>query len=86
MENTREEVYNAIDVERDYQDDITEEDSVPAKSVGDFLTLIRAYSQRADVAYTDNVGDHAPKDVIRKIAAICVECLEENGIIHRGQV
>jgi len=89
MKSTRKEVYNAIDGERDYQDDLAgvkkweEEDRVPAKSVGDFLVLLNTYVQRANVAYTDNVGDHEPRKVIRKIAGIAVHCLEQNGVIER---
>ena len=86
---TRDEVYIAIDGERDYQDDLAgvkkwdEEDRVPAKSVGDFLLLLNVYIQRASVDYADNVGDHQPRKVIRKIAAIAVHCLEQNGVIER---
>ena len=87
--STREDVYASIDKERDYQEKLgeiknwEEVERVPAKSVGDFLTLIRSYSIKADLAYSDNVGDYAARDVVRKIAAICVQCLEENGVVDR---
>ena len=89
MKSTRKEVYKAIDGERDYQDNLSAikgwlpEDSKPAMSVGDFLTLIRTYSHKADVVYSENKGDHEPRKVIRKIAGICVQCLEQNGVIER---
>ena len=87
--NTREEVNTSINKVREYQDKLSEiknwdeVERVPAKSTGDFLTLIRAYSVKADLAYSDNVGDEAARDVIRKIGAICVQCLEENGVVDR---
>jgi hypothetical protein len=62
------------------------EDRVPAKSVGDFLILLDVYINRAKVGYSDNEGDHIPRDIVRKIAGIAVHCLEQNGVIERGDV
>lgn len=84
MKAQRSEVYAAIDGERDYQDrhEICRENR-DSKSVGDYLTLIRVYSAKADVAYYDNIGDSAALDVLRKIAAIAVLCMEDHGAPRR---
>jgi hypothetical protein len=79
------EVYQLIDGERAYQNNLsavrnwTEEERNPAQSVGDFITLLNVYVQRAQVAYADNPGNTAALNVIRKIAAIAVMCMEEHG-------
>lgn len=76
----RAEVYAAIDTERDYQDKLPlcRGDGSP-KSVGEYLTLLRAYSAKADSAWTDNPGDEKALHVIRKIAGIAVYCMEIHG-------
>jgi hypothetical protein len=77
---TRYEVYRAIDGERDYQDWLGSDrsDGMP-RSVGDYLTLLRAYLAKADAAWTDNPGDRPALHVIRKIAGIAVHCMEDHG-------
>ena len=56
--------YNAIDTERDYQNAMSvgpdgRTDGLQ-KSVGDYLTLIRVYSARADEAYSGTRGTSRP--------------------------
>lgn len=78
----RTEVYKLIDGEREYQQklaevrDWSESDRNHAQSVGDFITLLDVYVQRAQAAYADNPGNTAALDVIRKIAGIAVYCME----------
>ena len=78
-------VYQLIDGERDYQNNLTAvrnwtaEERNPAQSVGDFITLLDVYVQRAQTAYADQPGNTAALDVIRKIAGIAVMCMEEHG-------
>jgi hypothetical protein len=79
--------YNAIDTERDYQDAMKvgpdgRTDGFP-KSVGDYLTLIRVYSARADEAYSGAPGDEPALHMIRKVAGIAVQCLEVHGAPRR---
>lgn len=92
MKATREEVYRAIDGERNYQDLLRQPGAKfgtndPADSgpycVGEHLTMLRVYINRADQAWTDNSGVEASLDVIRKIAAIAVHCMEDNGVVFR---
>ena len=49
------------------------------KSVGDYLTLIRTYSSKADAAYSGHSDDIPVLREIRKIAAICMQCVEVHG-------
>ena len=80
---TRQEVYEVIDGERLYQDNLSlgpdGRTDWREKSVGDYLTLIREYSRRADESYAGNPGDTPALHMVRKIAGICVQCLEVHG-------
>lgn len=83
---TRQEVYDLIDGERAYQQSFwTPEKIGREQTVGDYLTLIRRYSALADAAYADKEGDQPALDVMRKIAAIAVHCMEDHGAPARGE-
>lgn len=91
MKNQRCRVYDAINGERDYQDNVVGKGpdgrtDGRQKAVGDYLTLIRTYSTRADAAYADTAGDEAALHVIRKIAGICVQAMEVHGAPTRETV
>lgn len=81
----RELVYNAIDVERDYQDNLGPErtDNRP-HSVYAYLVMFDSYLRKAIDGWTNNAGDKVALDNIRKLAAICVRCLEDHGAPHRA--
>ena len=81
----RAEVYDAIDGERDYQN---KQWSGPdhQHEVGAYITLLAAYVQKAQTAWTDKSGDYDALHVIRKIAGIAVHCMEEHGAPKRGEV
>lgn len=76
----RQQVYLAIDGEREYQDSLprTRTDG-SAKGVGDYLTLISRYHRKAEDDWSDTAGNDAALHQIRKIAAIAVHCLEDHG-------
>ncbi len=75
----RNDVYKLIDGERDYQETVVKDKGlIHDKTVGEFLTLIRTYSTRADDLWTGLPGDITALDQIRKIAAICVSCMEQH--------
>jgi len=87
---TRQEVYEAIDTERDYQDriianDPTRHDAVvdADHSVGAYLTMLDTYLRRAQDAWTDHAGHAKALEVVRKIAGIAVHCLEDHGAPKR---
>jgi hypothetical protein len=80
----RQEVYNSIDTERDYQQ------SLPATrtdgrnhTVGDYVTMLQHYQSELVKAWTLNPGDQAALNVVRKIAGIAVRCMEDHGAPRR---
>lgn len=80
----RDSVYDAINSERDFQETFIAEKGLKSeKTVGEYLTLIRTYCSRADIAWTFKSGDDSALNEIRKIAAICVACMERHGVKSR---
>ena len=83
---TRDEVYNAIDGERNYQDALGPKRTDDSdKSVGDYLIMMDTYFRKAKDGWTDHPGTGHSLAQIRKIAAICVRCMEEHGAVTREQ-
>jgi hypothetical protein len=86
---TRAEVYQAIDGERAYQKkwenpDLT--DSGGRHSNVEFLVYIRDYVEEALHAATRKPDPAAVADCtngLRKIAALAVAAMEQNGVLHR---
>ncbi len=78
----RKEVYVAIDTEREYQDNLP-----PSRSAGrnltqaEFFPLIDIYLARAKSAWVGAPGAYVEdaQSNIRKIAALCVRCMEQYG-------
>lgn len=89
---TRKEVYAAIDSERRYQDHLKKDrTSNPTDgtrsidhTVGDFVTMMQQYQNNLVAAWTNNPGDQKAMEVMRKIAGIAVNCMEQHGVSHRG--
>lgn len=86
---TRKEVYEAIDSERDYQQQRWGGDHY--RTVGEYLIYMQDYLDEAKRQATRepdnpvgwrNVSDNT-KDTIRKIAALAVACMEHNGAPKR---
>ena len=78
----RDVVYELINGERYYQDSLgpdRKEPTIRPHDVGSYLTMMRAYMTKADTAWVANPGDTAALDVVRKIAGICVHCMEDHG-------
>ena len=86
----RQEVYSAIDEERDYQDDkwnYGTTDSGGKHSVAEFLVYIRDYTEEA--LHTLSRKSEPECNVfagnsVRKIAGLAVACMEQNGVYHRN--
>ena len=77
---TREQVFELINGERDYQNKLGPERTDGSdKTVGDYLTMLRCYLRKAEDAWTDNAGCEPALDQIRKVAAIAVRCMEDHG-------
>jgi hypothetical protein len=89
MNATREDVYAAIDGERDYQEgwrDPSLTDSGGEHSIQEFLTYIQSYANEAvevGCRKPDPVSIPFGKHALRKIAALAVSALEQHGVLLR---
>ena len=79
---SRNQVFQVIDKERSYQNNLNPH----CMAVGDELVLLRAYLRKAENCYTERFGDDHERpamDVMRKLAGICVRCMENHGAVPR---
>jgi len=89
MKATREQVYIAIDSEREFQDFHWQNpdgsgDPNPL-TVGENLLLIEEYIERARSEWSkESRPEVRTLNMIRKIAGIAVRCMEEHGAPHRN--
>lgn len=89
----RNKVYKVIDGERDYQDKIWDgtassknpsfEKGALDRTVDEFALYIKGYSD--DLVQIASHSDDVDKklDVIRKVAGLCVACMEKHGAVKR---
>lgn len=71
-------VYSLIDGEREYQDRLNPKQVYP----GCDIALLHQYLGKATDVFANTFGDpneQPTMDVLRKIAAICVRAMEQNG-------
>ena len=89
MTATREEVYEAIDGERDYQDGRWNEStttSAGVHSVTEFVLYMEHYlteTRRLLSTQGSPKSDQDGLDFIRKVTALGVACMEQNGVVKR---
>ena len=76
---TREDVYAAIDGERDYQDRKWGPLSERHHEVGAWLAVLQVELTEAFVAWCKAPGDKAALEEVRQVAAVAVACLEQHG-------
>ncbi len=50
---------------------------------GDYLTMLTTYLRKAQDAWTLNAGDEKALHEVRKIAAIAIRCMSDNGVTSR---
>lgn len=82
----RAEVYLLIDGERAYQDNLeSDRTDFSNHTVGDYITMLTAYTRKAQDAWTNNPGTLPALDVMRKIAGIAVHCMEDHGAPGRSK-
>lgn len=87
----RENVYKAIDSERDFQDEMTAREDRPDMiqdlHVGDGITAISYNLEKAREAwYKGSVPHEEAMVYLRKIAGICVKLGEDYGMPERGEI
>jgi len=79
----RNEVFEAIDSERDHQDQKWGTLEQHPHEVGSWLTIMRNLLSEADAAYCCQRGDAGALEEIRKVAAVGVACMEQHGAPKR---
>jgi hypothetical protein len=81
----RQEVYKAIDGERDYQDNLgSDRVSVPRHThkICEEIVMMRQYLDKAEKAWVNNpgeVGNLASLNELRKVTSMGVRCMENHG-------
>jgi hypothetical protein len=78
---TRQEVFAAIDSEREYQTKL-KRNKVKRQTQMEHLAIIRRICRDLEDAWYDTAGQ-PPLDYMRKIAGVAVRCMEEHGAPHR---
>ena len=82
----RVEAFNALSGEREYQESLHEDTNQQQLSIPGELVLLRVYLRKAEEAYAVTFGDPGEKptmDVVRKIGAIALRCMENYGSVKR---
>ncbi len=85
----REDAYTAIDTERQYQNDLWQQPNNPGypnqMSIGDFILLLEEYSAKARAMWsTEKRPEKGALDIIRKVAGIAVNAMEQHGAPRRA--
>lgn len=84
---TRKEVYEVIDTERNYQDNLgPDRTNHQPHTVGNYITMLQHYQGQLVTAWTLNAGDEKALDIMRKIAGIAVHCMEVHGAPKREPI
>lgn len=86
MSNPRIEAFNVLDGERAYQEGLHKKTGQHPISLPGELILLRVYLRKAEEAYAATFGDPGERptmDVIRKVTAIGLRCMENHGSIKR---
>lgn len=82
-------VYDVINEERDYQDSFADKSETDGyHTVTEFLLYMEDYlneaRHRASTIWGPR-GIHETLDFIRKVTALGVACMEQNGAVRRGE-
>jgi hypothetical protein len=90
MKVTRQDVYAVIDGERDYQDSRWNASTTPTEgrhSVEEFVLYMEHYLQEARRLLSTQASPkatHDGLDFVRKVTAMGVACMEQNGVVPRN--
>lgn len=89
MKATREEVYAAIDGEREYQDQKwgnTKSSNEPGdgeRTVDEFALYISVYADKLRMLAGEFADPQAKLNIIRKVGTLCVNAMEQHGVVER---
>jgi hypothetical protein len=77
-------VFEAIEREREYQDNKWgPADGVGARSISDFLLILRAELKEAEEAWVSSQGDMDVLLEILQVVSVGVACLQQHGVMER---
>lgn len=85
MNTPRTEVYSAIDTERDYQDAkwghslSSDRPGNGERSIDEFATYIVGYAHKLLDQAATFADPKSKLDAVRKVAGLCVACMEQHG-------
>jgi hypothetical protein len=86
---TREEVYAVVDGERDYQDSLSPTSETEGfHTVAEWALYIGSYANDLQQLLSHTWGPNASiggLEIIRKITAMGVACMEQNGTVERSE-
>lgn len=91
---SREAVYQAIDSERAYQDarwgdglsgnrPATKEQAPGSRTLDEYILYIYGYATTLMQIGATEVNQQKKLDFVRKVAGLCVACMEQHGAPHR---
>lgn len=80
LKPSRDRVFEAIEAERDYQDDRWPSHK---HSMTEYLVFIDHYVKKGFAAVSTQETDDEARIVLRKIGALAVAAMEENGVAFR---
>jgi hypothetical protein len=81
----KQEVLNAIQEERVYQNRKWGTVEQRPHEVGAWITIMRSLLSRAETAWASSKGDTGALDEIRKVAAVAIACMEQHGPVERNR-
>lgn len=81
MERTK--IYEAINSERDYQDQKWGTPKEHPHEVGGYITLMRNLLNRAEKAWAESSSNDTALAELRKTVAVGVACFEQHGVSRR---
>ncbi len=82
MNIIRKEAFAALDTERNYQD-IKWGTVGKNKPIECYLVYMQSYLTEAVQALAKSEDEKVPLEIVRKITALGIACMESNGVYHR---
>ena len=82
IEPLREDIYRAIDIERDYQDSLVAHKNDSVRVVADWVIFMEHHLRKA-TNHVYNLNSEEALHEIRKVTALGVACMENLGIQKR---
>lgn len=79
----REDIYLAIDIERNYQDTNFPRTKDNPRSIGEYILIMEEAMSQARANWYGNVPDKNSLEMLRKVVATGIRCFEDHGIPRR---